>query len=181
MNKSKKRRHKRQETRERPEIAKLSGFKLLPSGLWFLDSAHFPLVSCLLPLVSSSPFLPRVTRHRTDDLRISGLNPLISPAILNYFLPVTEQASELVAAARAQWQELDRRTQELLTRQGFKPGQDQAALAAARAERERRQARLPSRDGIPENAIDPEKKYATLRVFYATDRAAALRADAKLK
>jgi 3-deoxy-7-phosphoheptulonate synthase len=43
-----------------------------------------------------------VTRHRTDDLRISGLNPLISPAILNYFLPVTEQASELVAAARSQ-------------------------------------------------------------------------------
>ena len=43
-----------------------------------------------------------MTRHRTDDLRISGLNPLISPAILNYFLPVTEQASELVAAARAQ-------------------------------------------------------------------------------
>jgi len=43
-----------------------------------------------------------VTRHRTDDLRISGLNPLISPAILNYFLPVSEEASELVAAARAQ-------------------------------------------------------------------------------
>ena len=43
-----------------------------------------------------------MTRHRTDDLRISGLNPLISPAILNYFLPVTEQASELVAAARTQ-------------------------------------------------------------------------------
>ncbi len=43
-----------------------------------------------------------MTRHRTDDLRISGLNPLISPAILNYFLPVSEQASELVASARAQ-------------------------------------------------------------------------------
>ncbi|WP_193213539.1 3-deoxy-7-phosphoheptulonate synthase [Luteolibacter marinus] len=43
-----------------------------------------------------------VTRHRTDDLRISGLNPLISPAVLNYFLPVSEEASELVADARSQ-------------------------------------------------------------------------------
>ena len=53
-----------------------------------------------MPLVSFFPSIPRVTRHRTDDLRISGLNPLISPAILNYFLPVSEEASELVAAAR---------------------------------------------------------------------------------
>lgn len=43
-----------------------------------------------------------MTRHRTDDLRISGLNPLISPAVLNYFLPVSDEASELVADARAQ-------------------------------------------------------------------------------
>jgi 3-deoxy-7-phosphoheptulonate synthase len=43
-----------------------------------------------------------VTRHRTDDLRITGLNPLISPAVLAYYLPLTEQASELVASARAQ-------------------------------------------------------------------------------
>ena len=43
-----------------------------------------------------------MTRHRTDDLRISGLNPLISPAVLAYYLPVTEPASELVAAARTQ-------------------------------------------------------------------------------
>jgi 3-deoxy-7-phosphoheptulonate synthase len=42
-----------------------------------------------------------VTRHRTDDLRIAGLNPLISPAVLAYYLPVTEPASELVATARA--------------------------------------------------------------------------------
>lgn len=41
-----------------------------------------------------------MTQHRTDDLRISGLNPLISPAVLNYFQPVTEQVSELVATAR---------------------------------------------------------------------------------
>lgn len=43
-----------------------------------------------------------VTRHRTDDLRITGLNPLISPAVLAYYLPLTEQAAELVASARAQ-------------------------------------------------------------------------------
>lgn len=43
-----------------------------------------------------------VTRHRTDDLRITGLNPLISPAVLAYYLPLTEEASELVSSARAQ-------------------------------------------------------------------------------
>jgi 3-deoxy-7-phosphoheptulonate synthase len=43
-----------------------------------------------------------VTRHRTDDLRITGLNPLISPAVLAYYLPLTEQASELVASTRGQ-------------------------------------------------------------------------------
>ena len=43
-----------------------------------------------------------MTRHRTDDLRITGLNPLISPAVLAYYLPLTEQAAELVASTRAQ-------------------------------------------------------------------------------
>ncbi|MEI6676926.1 MAG: 3-deoxy-7-phosphoheptulonate synthase [Verrucomicrobiota bacterium] len=43
-----------------------------------------------------------MTRHRTDDLRISGLNPLISPAILAYYLPVTDPAAELVADTRGQ-------------------------------------------------------------------------------
>ena len=43
-----------------------------------------------------------MTRHRTDDLRISGINPLISPAVLAYYLPLTEQASEVVATARTQ-------------------------------------------------------------------------------
>ncbi len=43
-----------------------------------------------------------MTRHRTDDLRISGINPLISPAVLAYYLPISEQASELVANSRAQ-------------------------------------------------------------------------------
>jgi 3-deoxy-7-phosphoheptulonate synthase len=44
----------------------------------------------------------RVTRHRTDDLRISRLDPLISPAVLAYYLPLTEAASELVSGARNQ-------------------------------------------------------------------------------
>lgn len=43
-----------------------------------------------------------MTRHRTDDLRISGINPLISPAVLAYYLPISERASELVATTRAQ-------------------------------------------------------------------------------
>ncbi len=47
-----------------------------------------------------------MTRHRTDDLRITGLNPLISPAVLAYYLPLNEQASELVASARVQADEI---------------------------------------------------------------------------
>lgn len=43
-----------------------------------------------------------MTRFLTDDLRIAGLNPLISPAVLAYYLPVSDQASELVASARSQ-------------------------------------------------------------------------------
>jgi 3-deoxy-7-phosphoheptulonate synthase len=43
-----------------------------------------------------------VTKHRTDDLRISGINPLISPAVLAYYLPINEQAAALVHSARAQ-------------------------------------------------------------------------------
>lgn len=56
-----------------------------------------PCVACELSFTVRG-----VTRHRTDDLRITGLNPLISPAVLAYYLPLTEQASELVANARAQ-------------------------------------------------------------------------------
>jgi 3-deoxy-7-phosphoheptulonate synthase len=58
------------------------------------------LVPCLAGV--PAPTISAVTRHRTDDLRITGLNPLISPAVLAYYLPLTEQASELVASARAQ-------------------------------------------------------------------------------
>ncbi len=43
-----------------------------------------------------------MTQHRTDDLRITGINPLISPAVLAYYLPLSEKASEVVAHARQQ-------------------------------------------------------------------------------
>lgn len=43
-----------------------------------------------------------VTKHRTDDLRISGINPLISPAVLAYYLPLNEQAASVVATARTE-------------------------------------------------------------------------------
>jgi 3-deoxy-7-phosphoheptulonate synthase len=55
-----------------------------------------------------------VTRHRTDDLRITGLNPLISPAVLAYYLPLTEQASEVVASGRAQADAILRREDDRL-------------------------------------------------------------------
>jgi 3-deoxy-7-phosphoheptulonate synthase len=56
--------------------------------------------ACLSPPLPST--IRAVTRHRTDDLRISGINPLISPAVLAYYLPISEGASELVATTRAQ-------------------------------------------------------------------------------
>ena len=58
------------------------------------------LVPCLVGRVEAT--IGPVTLHRTDDLRITGLNPLISPAVLAYYLPLSERAAELVANARAQ-------------------------------------------------------------------------------
>jgi 3-deoxy-7-phosphoheptulonate synthase len=43
-----------------------------------------------------------VTKHRTDDLRISGINPLISPAVLAYYLPVNERVASVVHTARTE-------------------------------------------------------------------------------
>jgi 3-deoxy-7-phosphoheptulonate synthase len=43
-----------------------------------------------------------VTKHRTDDLRIAGINPLISPAVLAYYLPINEQAASIVHSARTE-------------------------------------------------------------------------------
>ncbi len=37
---------------------------------------------------------------RTDDLRIAGINPLISPAILSYYLPISQRAAEVVSDTR---------------------------------------------------------------------------------
>jgi len=65
-----------------------------------IKRALVALGPCLADVPAST--IRTVTRHRTDDLRITGLNPLISPAVLAYYLPLTEQASELVAGARAQ-------------------------------------------------------------------------------
>jgi len=36
----------------------------------------------------------------TDDLRIKGIDPLISPSVLSYYLPMTEKAAQVVAASR---------------------------------------------------------------------------------
>jgi 3-deoxy-7-phosphoheptulonate synthase len=43
-----------------------------------------------------------VTKHRTDDLRISGINPLISPAVLAYYLPINERVASVVHTARTE-------------------------------------------------------------------------------
>lgn len=37
---------------------------------------------------------------QTDDLRIGKLDPLISPAVLSYYLPISDKASEVVSTAR---------------------------------------------------------------------------------
>jgi len=41
-----------------------------------------------------------VSTIQTDDVRIKAINPLISPAVLSYYLPLSEKASEVVASAR---------------------------------------------------------------------------------
>ena len=41
-----------------------------------------------------------MTEFQTDDLRIGKIKPLISPAILSYYLPITDKASEVVTTAR---------------------------------------------------------------------------------
>lgn len=39
-------------------------------------------------------------RPETADLRIVGINPLISPSVLAYYLPISDRAAELVARSR---------------------------------------------------------------------------------
>jgi len=41
-----------------------------------------------------------VNEFQTDDLRISKIKPLISPAVLSHHLPITDKVSKLVATAR---------------------------------------------------------------------------------
>ena len=41
-----------------------------------------------------------VPTKRTDDLRIGAIDPLISPAVLSYYLPTTREAADLVHNAR---------------------------------------------------------------------------------
>lgn len=43
-----------------------------------------------------------MSKTPTDDLRITGLNPLISPAVLAYYLPLSEEAATVVTQARQQ-------------------------------------------------------------------------------
>jgi len=40
------------------------------------------------------------TSDHTSDLRISSISPLISPSVLSYYLPITEQATTTVTKAR---------------------------------------------------------------------------------
>ena len=41
-----------------------------------------------------------MSMEQTDDLRIVGIAPLISPAVLSYYLPISEEVSHVVASAR---------------------------------------------------------------------------------
>ncbi|MCL4168191.1 UNVERIFIED_CONTAM: hypothetical protein GTU68_056583, partial [Idotea baltica] len=43
-----------------------------------------------------------VAQTNTDDLRIAGIDPLISPAVLSYYLPLTEKAAVVVERARTE-------------------------------------------------------------------------------
>lgn len=43
-----------------------------------------------------------MSRPQIDDVRIAGIDPLISPAVLSYYLPIPDGAAELVASAREQ-------------------------------------------------------------------------------
>ena len=54
------------------------------------------------PLLNFSKNLKdsRVATTNTDDLRIASIDPLISPAVLSYQLPMTESAAQLVSSAR---------------------------------------------------------------------------------
>lgn len=52
------------------------------------------------------PHSSSVATTNTDDLRIDGIDPLISPAVLSYYLPLTEKAASLVADSRKQTEDI---------------------------------------------------------------------------
>lgn len=47
-----------------------------------------------------------MSKTNTDDLRIKAIDPLISPSVLNYFLPITEKAATVVESARQQAEDI---------------------------------------------------------------------------
>ena len=47
-----------------------------------------------------------MSQPNTDDVRISGIDPLISPAVLTYYLPISETAADLVAKTRQEAEDI---------------------------------------------------------------------------
>lgn len=47
-----------------------------------------------------------MSHPNTDDLRISGIDPLISPAVLSYYLPISDTAADLVAKTRQEAEDI---------------------------------------------------------------------------
>ena len=47
-----------------------------------------------------------MSRPNTDDLRIAGIDPLISPAVLSYYLPISDAAATLVATTRKEAEDI---------------------------------------------------------------------------
>lgn len=60
----------------------------------------------LLQFARKPPKTPPVATTKTDDLRIEGIHPLISPAVLAYQLPLSETAAALVASTRREAAEI---------------------------------------------------------------------------
>ncbi len=70
------------------------------------ENGRFPFSARLRMTTQNSPFAggqrPRtLDTTRIDDTRIKAVRPLITPAILQEWLPATEQALELVESSRA--------------------------------------------------------------------------------
>ena len=91
---------------------------------------------------------PSVPRHETDDLRIAGIDPLISPAVLSYYLPISKEAGDLVFGARQQAEAiLELKLRHLAKLEEMKIRGEQDELSA---ERDELQAILGSEDRLRE-------------------------------